>query len=362
MKKKICFIIPSLRGGGAEKVIVNILRYINKSIFDITLIVINKEGYYEKLLPKNITTLDLKRKKVRHSLPKLIKTLNIIRPDIVLSTQAHLNIGILLLKPFIMSNPKIIVREANTPSISISHLNHPKKEIITFLYKKLYKNADLIIAQCEDMKLDIVNFIKIPEEKIKVIYNPLDISSIKKEIDGRSPFQEGRVNFLSVGRLSFQKGFDILLEAFKLVIEKVPIAHLTILGEGNLEENLKKQTVDLGINKHVTFEGFKESPYNHYYHSDTYVLSSRWEGFPNTLLEALACDTKVVATNCKSGPKEILLNNEYGLLAEVENPSSLAINMLKSLKIENRSKNRASFYDIHKIIKDYESVFHELSS
>lgn len=107
----------------------------------------------------------------------------------------------------------------------------------------------------------------------------------------------------------------------------------------------------------INFLGFNENPYPYYYYSDTYVLSSRWEGFPNTLLEALACEAKVVATTCKSGPKEIIENDKYGILVEVNNAKSLANGIMKSLEGNNKSNDRASVFSIEKIVKKYEEVF-----
>jgi glycosyltransferase involved in cell wall biosynthesis len=144
------------------------------------------------------------------------------------------------------------------------------------------------------------------------------------------------------------------------VCKDYPNVHLTILGEGELENTLKKQAIDLDIVDHVSFLGFVDNPYPYYYYSDTYILSSRWEGFPNTLLEALACGTKVVATNCKSGPNEIIGNNEYGILAEVSNIESLSTSIIRSINGSNKSNNRGEHFEVSKIIKEYEKILLKL--
>src|SRR5690606_18248854 len=135
-----------------------------------------------------------------------------------------------------------------------------------------------------------------------------------------------------------------------------PNVHLTILGDGELREDLQKTAKDLGVVNSITFEGFKDNPYPYYYYADMYILSSRWEGFPNTLLEALACGTKVVAINCKSGPREILGDNEYGELVEEGNSDALAVGIIKSISEQNKSGERANFFNIDNVIKEYEKI------
>ena len=259
----------------------------------------------------------------------------------------------LSIRKLIKGNPKIIVREANTPSKSISS----NKRFLTTLYKYFYPKADLIVAQCKEMKDDIVDIFNIDEKKITYIYNPVDIEGIKNCCKNKNPYNNNKINLLSVGRLTFQKGFDILIDAFNIVLKKIPNAHLTILGEGILKNDFQKQAEILGIRENISFVGFKENPYPYYYYSDVYILSSRWEGFPNTLLEALACGTKVVATDCKSGPKEILAGGKYGVLVNEGDYKSLADGIIKAIIGENKTSDRANLFHIKKIIKEYEKIF-----
>ncbi|WP_051258410.1 glycosyltransferase [Atopococcus tabaci] len=357
MKKKMAVLVPSMAGGGAEKVVVNLLRNIDKEAFDVHLVLVRAEGPYMDLVPDSISMTDLNAPRVRYALTKLIKTLNSIQPELIFSTLDELNLALVLVKPFLKQSPKLIVREANTPSKTLSTLSSLDKTITQFLYRRFYPKADLIIAQCDAMKQDIIRTYNLPSEKITYIYNPLDIHDIRNKALKENPYDTRNINLLAVGRLSYQKGFDVLLRAFKHVLQEEPSARLTLLGEGELLEDLSQLAVDLQIDKQVDFSGFKKNPYPYYFHADTYVLSSRWEGFPNSLLEALACGTKVVATDCQSGPREILLNNDYGLLVEEENPEALAAGILESIRGENKSSNRADRYHIDSIMTEYEEVF-----
>ncbi|MGN7241043.1 glycosyltransferase [Priestia megaterium] len=357
MKKKLAIVVPSMRGGGAERVVLNIVSNLDREKYDIRLILIKKEGPYVKFLPQDITIVDLNSSRVRNSIIKLIKELNRFKPHTILSTLGHLNLVILGIRGLLKSRPNIIVREANTPSVNLNGLSPIKRTLMLFLYRSLYPKAHTIIAQCKSMKDDITSFFHISKDKVIHIYNPLDLEKINanKSIE-ENPYNADNINILAVGRLTHQKGFDILLEAFKVVTKQVPNTHLTILGEGGLKEDLLRKVEELNIAKQVSIVDFKSNPYPYYYYADTYVLSSRWEGFPNTLLEALACGTKVVAIDCKSGPKEILQDNKYGILVEELGAAPLATGILNSIFGENLSQDRAHYYSIKRIIKEYEQT------
>lgn len=356
MKRKVAILVPSLRGGGAERVMVNIIRHIDTSKFDINLILIKKEGPYIDLIPEHISVVDLKSNRVRYSVLKLVKKLNEYKPDVILSTLGYLNLVLVSIKPLLKGNPKIILRHAISPSKSLEKFNGLKKIVYKNIYKILYNKSDVILAQCLDMKKDIARVFQIDKDKVHYIYNPLDIRKIHLDMKKKNPYDSQKINLVSAGRMAHQKGFDVLIEAFEIIYNVNPNTHLTILGEGELKEELKQKTEKLGINRHVTFAGFQNNPYPYYYFSDMYILSSRYEGFPNTLLEALACGTKVVSTECENGPKEIIGHNEYGLLARVNDSNSIANKVLKYISMENRTQDRSYSFDVDEIIKEYENL------
>lgn len=359
MKRKLAIVIPSLRGGGAERVMLNIISHLNREEFNIRLIVIKKEGPYEKKLPSDIDVVDLNSNRVRYSIFKLIKELNKFKPDVILSTLGHLNLVLLSIRAFLKSKPKIIVREANTPSKSLTKLPKLKRKIFIYLYGKLYPTSDVVIAQCKEMKKDIINSFGVPDNKIIYIYNPIDLKSITEESTEFNPYDKNFINIVSVGRLTYQKGFDILIKAFQKVVLEVPNARLSILGDGELSEELTQLIKELRLEDSVKIVGFKDNPYPYYKYASLYVLSSRWEGFPNTLLEALACGTNVVATDCKSGPREIIGDNEYGYLARVEDVQDLSDKIIISLGRSQNNKKRAEAFSVENIVPIYEKTMSE---
>lgn len=357
LKKKLLLIVPSLRGGGAEKVIGNIAAYIDKNKFEVILLALDYTGPYMNLIPKDVDVIDLKESRVSRALFKLKIEIDRANPDIILSTLTHLNLGLLCIKPFLKSKAKIIIREANTPLRSLEQLSLGKKAIFKLMYRFLYGKADFVVAQCNEMKEDILKCSCISPKKIKYIYNPVDLNKIREKKSEFNPYNNEYINLVTVGRLTYQKGFDQLIKAFKIVNDKKTNTHLTILGEGELEEYLKEISKKLNIENKITFAKFNDNPYPYYNYSDIYVLSSRWEGFPNVLLEALGCGTKVVATKCKSGPSEILGDNKYGILVEENDIEALANGILDYLHQENKTGVRANDFDVRAIVKQYEELF-----
>lgn len=359
-KKKLMFLIPSLDVGGAEKVTLNILKKINKSNYEVLLVVLNGEGPLKNTVPENVKLIIVNSERLRYALFDIAKILRKTNPDYIFSTIGYLNLAMIFLKHLLHLKARLIIREASTPSKYFEQMSWINKMIQKKLYKNLYPKADKIIAQCESMKIDLVEYVGIPTDKIVTIYNPIDIYDIGNKSKEYFPieFNNNSTKIVSVGRLVEAKGLDTLLKAFKKLTQLNSIdMQLYIIGEGPLKNNLIKLALELNISEQVNFVGFIENPYPYILNADLFVLSSRWEGFPNTVLEALACNKKVVATDCHSGPKEILGDNQYGLLANVDDPVSLCNQMNNYLRLENLSSDRASYFNLDKITSEYERLF-----
>jgi len=358
-KKDILFVLPSLSGGGAERVTTNIINFIKKNNFNINILLINNIGPFKDLIfDNNINIINLNKKHARTSYFKLVKIINTIKPDIVFSTLQHVNILLLIFKRLYKSKPKLIIREANTPSQFMGNLNLFKKKLFLFLLKTQYKKADLIIAQCDEMRDDIISTYKLNNvDNVITIYNPIDVKFIKNKSTDFNPFNHNYVNIVSIGRLTYQKGFDILLKSISIVRELYPNVFLTIVGDGELRNYLIRLSNDLNIQNSVNFVGFQNNPYPYIKYSDLYVLSSRWEGFPNTLLEAITLNKKVVSTNCKSGTFEILNDYENGIIVKTDDPVSLAEGIISSIKKEIKYSEKYKKYDATIIVKEFEKYF-----
>jgi len=357
--KTIAFILPSLNVGGSEKVTLSIIKGLDKKKYRPVLIALNAKGPLKNEIPCKVRLYTVGGSRMHHSVIKLIKLLRHLQPDCIFSTLGYVNLTILLIKRLHLLKAKIIVREASTASMALKLFPAYKARCYKFLYRLLYPGADLIIAQCDNIKKDLIKNFCIKRDKIVRIYNPVDIISVISKSNQFYPpeFKRTEINIVAVGRLVKAKGYDVLLKAFHKLIKIAPDAHLYIIGDGPLRNKLENLSRNLKLDSKVTFVGFVSNPYPYIRHSDLYVLSSRWEGFPNTLLEALVCGAKVVATDCESGPREILKDETYGLLAKVDDDFSLCRKMWQYLNSDCKSADRGKDFDLDRIILKYQKAF-----
>ncbi|MBX0319605.1 glycosyltransferase [Shouchella clausii] len=312
MKSKILFVLPSLSGGGAEKVMLTIMKHLPRDKFDLHLAIVSNKGQLKNLVPKDIVIHDLRLERVRSIAIPFIKLVWAVKPNKILSTLGHLNLTILMLRKFFPPNTEIIVREANTVSEIIKRKK--RKRLWTMLYKKLYKKANAIICQSDFMKEDLKHNFSIDEERLHRIYNPVDIDKVRElAYEEESPFKcnnQSNIqekNIIAIGRLSHQKGFDRILKPLQNYIQKGGKCKLWVLGEGQLEEELNRQVDELNLSSNVKFVGFQTNPYVWLKHADLFVLSSNYEGLPNVLLEAISLKCPVISVEHPGGTYEIMM-------------------------------------------------------
>ena len=359
MRKRIVFVLPALNGGGAEKIVCTLINNLNREKFEIILLLLKREGRFVDCILSDIETIELNKDSLRSGFLPVFFALKRLKPDIVFSSIGSMNLLISVIRPFFSKKIKFIARETNIVSIKNRDEKYPK--LFDLMFKTVYKNFDLIIAQSKDMYDDLVNNFKIPSNKIKIINNPIDIKAVYESCESDDGFfDESRFNLLAVGSLSKKKGFDRLLEAFSLVKDKN--IFLTIVGEGGERENLIKLANKLNIKDRVRFYGFCKNPYPLMRKADLLVLTSRYEGFPNIVLEANACGLFVLAYECKGGINEIIINNLNGL--KIGNGDKLAfakaIERLSKEKFDREKIKRSVYrYDISKILEIYEETLLE---
>ena len=240
------------------------------------------------------------------------------------------------------------MRSPNSPKLIIE--NNSLTNIKKFLLELAYKNADLIIAQTPEMRDEINRYHDIDLNKITTFLNPLDTETIDTQIKNiENPFNPKKINIVAVGRLHKQKGFDILIKSMKKVVNRNPNFFLHIIGKDKgEEENLKELINKLDLNNYVKLYGFQNNPYKFYYYSDLYVLSSRWEGLPNTVLENLYLEKPIISTRCIPFMDKLIQNNKNGILVKVEDVTSLADAIFNYKKISEVKKYKGD--NINKIL------------
>lgn len=294
MTKKIAFVLPSLAGGGAERVTLNLLAGLDQDRYRSELILLDRSGPFESLLPPGLTVKGLGHARLRTALPSLILTLREADPDLVFSTIGYVNIGLAALRSFFPG--RLVLREANLPSLSLP--NWPFPSLAPLAYSLFYPRADLVLATSQRMVEELCHFGVAPD-RLSVLPNPVSVDAIRAGAAKPMRASGPGPRFVSAGRLTAQKGFDVLIP----MISEVPGAHLTILGDGperNSLEALVRQ-----CHASVQFQGFVDNAAAWFSGADAVVIPSRWEGMPNVALEALACGTPVIATPTSGGIAEL---------------------------------------------------------
>ena len=303
-RTRVLFLIPSLEGGGSERVFVNLIRHIDRSRFEPALAVLQKSGPFLTDLPADVPVYDLRVAGARFIFHKIIPLIWRLRPDIVISTLTHLNLVLLMAKPFFPRRLRIIVRESTVVSRLLTDVRYPR--VWEWLCRTFYPKAERIVCQSQYMREDLIHEFGLPKNKILCIYNPVDVDRVVTlAAHHDNPFTAPGPHIVFAGRLSAEKGVDLLLEAMGHVIQVIPAAKLTILGQGTLRDSLVQKSAALGLEDCVTFSGFQSNPYPFLQNADVFVLTSSYEGLPNALLEALALGTPAVSVNCPGGVSEL---------------------------------------------------------
>jgi len=326
--------VPTLDGGGAERVMVNLAGSFAEKDLRVDLVLVRAEGPYLSEVSEGVRVVDLRASRTMLALAPLVRYLRREKPVALLSTLNDANIIALCCRRLAGVRTRLVVRQANMVSIAALNARTVRERVMPHLMNRCYRWADAVIAVSKGVAEDLVATLGLPVEKIRVIYNPAvaTVMSAKAEQSLEkhwySPGQPPVV--LGVGRLVQQKDFCTLIRAFARV-RKERRARLMILGEGQERPRLEALVRELGLEEDVALPGFVENPHQHMMRAGVFVLSSRWEGFGNVLLEAMAMGTSVVSTNCPSGPAEILEDGKWGKLVPVGSSESLAAAICSTL-------------------------------
>ncbi len=312
-KKRILLVIPSGQIGGSERVFLNLLKSLDRSKFDIHLIIVDPRGPLLGYVPKDVSIYVLGFDRVGKAVFRIAAVVRKIRPDVVFTSIGHMNLAALLIKPLIPKRTKVFIRESNMPSQAF--YGSAKYHLFLILYRFLYSAADVIVCPGEGIKRELHERFKINRNKMIVIPNAVREKEIHAEMkESVRLFDAKKLNLVASGSLTRQKGFDLLIKAISKLVKKRPESHLTILGEGPDRQDLEAQIRRLGLSNKVSLAGFKDEPYPYFHQADLFVLSSRWEGLPNVVLESLCCGTPVIAFDCAGCVSEIFEDPSQGTL------------------------------------------------
>lgn len=327
---KTFFIIPTLKCGGAEHVSITFAKQLkDQEVKFINLGV--DEGELKESIERNFPLISLNSKRSISACLGLRKIIKKEKPDYIFATHIHVAVILLMILPG--KSSKVIVRIPTMPSNEL--YKGFKIKVLEFLERKLFKKAYAIIAQTDEMKQEINRILKIELSKIVTITNPVDIDQIDEQTrNSTSPYDSTKDNYLAVGNISPAKAYDVLIKSFETVVQHNPNAHLHILGRYDSEYAAGILEIAKGC-PNIHFHGFCQTPYIYMKHCSTFVLSSRMEGLPNVVLEAMYLNKPVVATTCVPIIDKLITSGINGFKAEPENAISLADAMIKALEIKD---------------------------
>jgi glycosyltransferase involved in cell wall biosynthesis len=330
---RVLLLIPHLGGGGAEKVTALLARGLSKDKYEVHLALVTQKDAQTETLPAGVVVHALGAHRVRTGAFRLLRLVQQLKPDAILSGMAHLNFLVLLMRPFFPRRTRVLIRQNGTVSSALAFGG--LEWYAPLLYRLLYRYADRIICQSRAMADDLAWELGIEKELIAVLPNPVELEGILAA--GQAPelcaaqWRGPGPHLLAVGRLAPEKGFDLLLHAFAAVRARFPHAELIVVGSGLEEQALKTLSSSLGLEAVVLFPGYVQRPYVFYSGASLFVLSSRHEGMPNALLEAAAAHLPIVATPASGGVVDLLRDLPGAWLAREASPAALASTLLEAL-------------------------------
>jgi len=326
-RKLITIFLPSLMGGGAERMMLNLTLGLAGAGLDVDLVLARATGDYLDEVPDGVKLIDLGARRTITALPGLARYLKQRHPAALLSALDHANLVALAAKAISGTPTPVFVSVRNTLSMSTRRSGRLRDRLVLYLTRHFYVRARAVIAVSRGVAADLASLTGLPQDRIKVIYNPVvtpELRALAAEELAHPWFAPGAPPvILAAGRLTEQKGFVTLISAFLQVRTKRSV-RLLILGEGPERRHLESEIRRLGLGNEVRLEGFVKNPFAYMCQAALFVLSSLWEGLPGVLIQAMACGAPVVSTDCPSGPREILEDGRLGPLVPTGDATALA--------------------------------------
>lgn len=326
----IALFTSTMGGGGAERAMVRLASGIAERGYptDLVLARDGDEASYARELAQRVRVVRLSAPHALLGTPALIRYLRRERPRALIAALNYINVIAVAAGQLSHAGIRIVVCEHNTLSAQSGSSSQRREKLLPALIRRAYPVADAIVAVSDGVADDLARTASIPRERITVINNPVvmpDMARLVRRPCGHEWLRLGHSApvAVAVGRLTPQKGFDVLIRAFAAVRRRRD-ARLLILGDGPQRQHLQDLVGELGLARYAELVGWVDNVYSYLARADAFVLSSRWEGLPTVLIEALFCGVPVVATDCPSGAREILEGGRFGRLVPVENVAALA--------------------------------------
>ncbi len=374
---KVLFFCYDLKDGGSPQVVSGILNHLDRDVFNPVLVTYSEARVFP--VPEGTTEYILHIhgggslfQKLKANLIAVFRLRRLIRleePEIAVGMGGMTNWVLILAAGLARKNTAVIVGEHGAGALKYRE-DRMTSLMMRLLNWFLYPLADRIVAISDGVRQYLVREMKVPEGKIVLIHNPVDIQRIQKlsreQVDDPWLHESDTPVVLWVGRMATVKGLEYLIGAFERVIKKID-ARLVLVGEGPLEKAIGELVRQKGLQEKVRFAGFQSNPYRYMARSSVFAFPSLSEGFGMVLVESMACGLPVVATDCVAGPSEVLLNGKCGILVPVADEEALArgiVSLLADTALRERlisvAMERVSDFEPVKVIAAYEQLFLEL--
>ncbi len=366
--RPVALLMPNFEAGGAERVMIRLAQGLAQAGHTVHLVVLSDHGPYRSMLSPQVPGIQvhsLKAKRAWQAVPAMVRYLLAHQPTAVLSALFHCNFLAVASRAIVcrLTNhaPRVVISEHNTLDLVHTSVSPLRWQLFKLALRWAYPRADSVVCVSDGIAQGLGSALPRLKPQLCVIGNPVVTDDMLRQSHAplNHPWaQAGQPPLvLAVGRLIPAKGFDVLLTAFQQVIKKLP-ARLMILGEGPERENLQSQIAALGLTNSASLHGFAHNPYAWMRHCAVFVLSSRHEGLPGALIEAMACGSPVVATDCPHGPAEILAQGQWGRLVPVDNAPALADAMVATLQSAQKPDvaMRANTFNLANAVGAYKAV------
>lgn len=371
--KSVCFVLPSLAGGGAERVAAQVLSALDERRWARSMYLFKREGPYLADLPPTVRLSSATSESRIGRLLELRRYFRETRPDLVVSFLSYFTVlaaaraaGVGARVVFVLGTPMTaFLADADYHWKTPTH-----RTLFAMIARAGYNMADAIATTSKGVSDDLTAHFGVRESAIKVVHNPIDFVAMKDAL--AEPLDAGDEGawkhpaIVSAGRLAEAKNFPLLVDAMALLRRRLPAARLFILGQGDQEPQLRQQIASLGLTDAVRLCGFQRNPWKYIARADVFALTSRYEGFGNVLIEAMACGVPVVVTR-SPGPLEIVRDNVDGVIVSEHTPEAVA-GALEALLTDDRrrasmaaaAKDASAQYALPAIAGQYDSWFSEL--
>ncbi len=367
---RVMLLLGSLSGGGAERVAVNLANCCDPARVDLRLALLRRTGpYLAEIDPRRVEAPTARTRsfggfaKAPGDIAGMIRAR---QPQVLMSFGMGVNmLAWAALWGLGRHRPRWICREDSNTDIEIDDLlaNPVGRALVRWARGRVYRSADCLLAVAHDVASTLERQIRAAPARTRMIHNPIDVGRIERAAAEPLALPPERPFIVAAGRLEHQKGFDLLIEAFARSAAARG-TDLVILGQGRLEEVLKRQATALGVGGRVRFVGFQANPWAWFARARLFVLASRWEGFGNVVAEALACAVPVLVTDCDFGPREQVVHGRSGWVIPSQDAGALTVALDRLLgdpglraRLAAGGKARSAAFDLSTIAAAYTDLF-----